>query len=720
MVSKEKNMKRFVFLIWFFNVVVLVNAENGSRLWLRYETVPPSLGSELLEKITAIQHNSQNPSMIVAANELQEAMMGFTGARIPVVGKPDAPGILLVTANTRMARRLGLNAELRNMHPDGYLIKTARLNNVTHTIIASPTETGVLYGSFDWIRQIQSGNYDHQIIVKSEPHFDLRMLNHWDNLDGTIERGYAGYSLWKWDELADVLSPRYEQYARANASVGINASVPNSVNANPQVLTPEYLEKLKALADVFRPYGIQLFISVNFASPAALGYLPHSDPFDPAVQQWWKDKAKEIYRLIPDFGGFLVKANSEGQPGPMDYGRNHADGANMLAAALKPYGGLVIWRAFVYDPGDKDRAIQAFDEFMPFDGIFADNVIIQVKNGPVDFQPREPFSPLFGAMKETQVMMELQITQEYTGFSNHLVFLGSQNEEALKSDTWAYGEGSTVARVTDGTLIPHPVSAIAGVANTGEDTNWTGHHFGQANWYAFGRQAWNHTLTSEQIADEWIKATFTSNPDFLEPVKDLMLNSHEAVVNYMMPLGLHHLFAWGHHYGPEPWCDVPGAREDWLPRYYHKASEYGIGFDRTRNGSGAVDQYFPPLNDMYNNVETTPEEFLLWFHHLPWNHTMKNGRTLWDEMAFKYQEGVDSVRSFQKTWDRMEPFIDQERFRHVQSRLRTQVRDAVWWRDAIMLYFQTYSGLPIPYELERPVHDLEDLMKIQLDLKHHN
>jgi alpha-glucuronidase len=713
-------MKRLFLSMFLFLVVIVLKGEDGSRLWLRYDLVQGHLLEMLQTGATSISADTRDQTLLLAATELQRSVEGFTGRTLSITSDIGNGSIVLVTSGTALARRMGLTSELRQMHKDGYLIRDLVHNNRKITVVASPTSVGVLYGVFHWIRLVQTSQLQAGLNVKSEPRYDLRMLNHWDNLNGTIERGYAGYSLWKWEELPETLSPRYVEYARANASIGINGMVPNNVNANPQILTTEYIRKLKALADVFRPWGIRVFVSVNFASPAVVGGLPNSDPLEKNVQDWWQNKAREIYRLIPDFGGFLVKANSEGQPGPMDYGRTHVDGANMLAQALKPHGGIVIWRAFVYDPGEEDRARQAYLEFVPHDGAFADNVIIQVKNGPVDFQPREPFSPLFGAMDKTPTMIEFQITQEYTGFSNHLVFLGPQNEEVLKSDTYARGEGSTVAKVTDGTLIPNLIKAVAGVANIGEDTNWCGHHFAQANWYAFGRQAWDHTLESEQIADEWIRMTFTSDPGFLEPVKEMMLQTHEAVVNYMMPLGLHHLFAWGHHYGPEPWCDVPGAREDWLPRYYHNASEFGIGFDRTRKGSGAVDQYFPPLNDLFNDVNTCPEIYLLWFHHLPWTHTMKNGRTLWDEMAHKYQEGVDSVREFQKVWDRMEPYVDAQRFRHVQSRLRIQARDAVWWRDAIMLYFQTYSGMPIPYELERPVHDLEDLKEIKLDMTHHN
>jgi len=567
---------------------------------------------------------------------------------------------------------------------------------------------------------IQTGSDLSTLHISEQPSYDIRILNHWDNLNGTVERGYAGRSIWQWDQLPEKISPRYSEYARANASIGINATVLNNVNASPDILTADYLKKVKVIADILRPYHIRVYLSVNFSSPKILGGLSDSDPLNPHVQHWWQEKTKEIYRLIPDFGGFLVKANSEGQPGPQDYGRTHAEGANMLADALRPHGGIVMWRAFVYNPTPEDRAKQAYLEFKPLDGSFRDNVIIQVKNGPVDFQPREPFSPLFGSMQQTALMPELQITQEYLGFSNHLVFLAPQWKEFLESDTHCKGPQNTVTGNTDRSIYPHRLSAIAGVANIGQDVNWCGHHFAQANWYAFGRLAWNHTLTAEEIAAEWIGMTFTTEPAFSEPVKEMMLRSWETAVDYMMPLGLHHIFAWDHHYGPEPWCDISGARADWLPPYYHNASPEGIGFDRTTTGSDAVSQYCSPLREQLNDRESCPEELLLWFHHVPWDYPMRNGRTLWDELCYRYDGGVQQVREFQKIWDRMEPFVDNDRFRHVQSRLKIQSRDAVWWKDACLLYFQTFSGRPIPYDIERPVHELEELKQIKLDLKHHN
>jgi alpha-glucuronidase len=586
--------------------------------------------------------------------------------------------------------------------------------------ISASAEIGLLYAAYHLLRLQETGMVSSSIDITEKPACDVRILNHWDNLDGTVERGYAGYSLWKWHELPAVISPRYEAYARANASIGINGTVLNNVNASPDILKSDYLLKVKALADIFRPYGIKVYLSVNFSSPKIIGGLADSDPLNPAVQQWWKNKVKEIYQLIPDFGGFLVKANSEGQPGPQDYGRTHADGANMLADALKPNDGIVMWRAFVYNPSGEDRAKQAYLEFMPLDGKFRDNVLIQVKNGPIDFQPREPFSPLFGAMQQTALMPELQITQEYLGFSNHLVFLATQWKEFLNSDTYCHGVGSTVAKVTDGTIFKHKLSAIAGVANVGEDANWTGHHIAQANWYAFGRLAWNNTLSAETIAEEWIKQTFTSDETFVAPVRKMLMDSWETVVDYMMPLGLHHIFAWDHHYGPEPWCYFDWARPDWLPGYYHQADSIGLGFNRTKTGSDAISQYFTPLNEQWGDLSACPEKLLLWFHHVPWDYQMKNGRILWDELCYRYDAGVQQVKGFQKTWDMMEQLVDPERFRHVQSRLKIQSRDAVWWKDACLLYFQTYSKRPIPFDIERPVHELEDLMRIKLELKHHN
>ncbi|HBG57491.1 alpha-glucuronidase family glycosyl hydrolase [Proteiniphilum sp. UBA1028] len=695
-----------------FTAIGQLSAEDGSRLWLRFQ---------LQEKTNLPDFSGiQGELSSIALQEFQLAWEEMTGNSLLETDKPTGHTLLIGTLENRLIRRLVDREELHELGPEGYILRSVMQGKDRFTIIASTKENGLLYGAYHLLRLIQTNKYNDTLRITERPRYDIRILNHWDNLNGTVERGYAGYSIWQWDQLPEQISPRYREYARANASVGINGTVLNNVNASPDILTDDYLKKAKVIADILRPYKIKVYLSVNFSSPKILGGIPDSDPLNPRVRQWWQEKAREIYRLIPDFGGFLVKANSEGQPGPQDYGRTHADGANMLADALQPHGGIVMWRAFVYNPTEEDRAKQAYSEFMPLDGQFRKNVVIQVKNGPVDFQPREPFSPLFGSMKQTALMPELQITQEYLGFSNHLVYLATQWKEFLESDTHCNGDHSTVAKTTDGTLYQHPVSAIAGVANIGQDANWCGHHFAQANWYAFGRLTWDHTLPAEEIADEWIRMTFSNRDDFVAPIKQLMLSSWEAAVNYMMPLGLHHIFAWNHHYGPEPWCDIPGARRDWLPPYYHNASEKGIGFDRTTTGSNAVSQYCSPLNGQFNDVNSCPEELLLWFHHAPWSHRMQNGRTLWEELCYRYDDGVQQVREFQKTWDRMEPYLDRERFRHVQSRLRIQSRDAVWWKDACLLYFQTFSRMSIPYDIERPIHELEELKQIKLDLKHHN
>ncbi|MFV0537475.1 MAG: alpha-glucuronidase [Dysgonomonas sp.] len=675
-------MKYLIYLTFLILLPLSLFAEDGSRLWLRFPE-----GEQGKAKIIS-KHNS--PTIQIARQELTSHWQGTTV-------------------------ELQLNKKL-NYLKDGYQIKSDK----DKIIISASQDAGLLYAAYHLLRLQETAENLSNINIEEKPRYDIRILNHWDNLDRTVERGYAGYSLWKWDELPSTLSPRYAEYARANASIGINGTVLNNVNATPDILTNEYLLKVKALSDVFRPYGLKVYLSVNFSSPKELGKLSDSDPLNPAVKDWWKSKVKEIYNLIPDFGGFLVKANSEGLPGPQDYGRTHADGANMLADALKPYNGIVMWRAFVYNPSNEDRAKQAYQEFVPLDGQFRDNAIIQIKNGPIDFQPREPFSPLFGALRKTPEMVEFQITQEYLGFSNHLVYLAPLFKETLDSDTYSDGEGSTIAKLTDGTLRPNKTTAICAVANIGEDVNWCGHHFAQANWYAFGRLAWNHQLSSEQIADEWIKMTFSKDKEFVAPIKQMMLTSRETAVDYMMPLGLHHIFAFGHHYGPEPWCDVPGARPDWMPWYYHKADSVGLGFDRTKTGSDAVSQYFTPLNEIYGNIDTCPENLILWFHHVPWNYRMKNGSILWDNLCYKYDSGVQQVREYQKIWDKLEAYVDNQRFGEVQSRLKIQARDAVWWKDACLLYFQTFSKQPIPYSIERPVHELEDLKKIKLDMKHHN
>jgi len=682
------------FIILFFASLNL-HAEDGHDLWLRTKSTG----------IVDIVCEKSSSTLNIAIQELKQCWRGESGTTLTLTVKPN---ILIVD--------------------DGFKISPGE--------IQANTDLGILYGVYELLRRQQTGEQIKEEIFN--PSYERRLLNHWDNLDGSIERGYAGLSIF-WRKGKDSLivtgedKKLWEEYARANASIGINGTVLNNVNASPNMLTSEIINRAKEVADVLRPFGIKIYLSVKFSSPSLIGGLKTSDPLNPEVTKWWNAKVKEIYNLIPDFGGFLVKANSEGQPGPQDFGRTHADGANMMADALKPNGGIVMWRAFVYETSGGDRAKQAYSEFMPLDGQFRDNVIIQVKNGPVDFQPREPFSPLFGAMKKTSVMPELQITQEYLGHSIHLVFLSTMWEEFLQSETYQQGKGSTVARCTDGSVYPQKYTAIAGVSNIGLDANWCGHHFAQANWYAFGRLAWNNSLSSEQIAVEWIKLTFCQTAEnfdkikdpllvewdlnFLKPVKQMILESREAAVNYMMPLGLHHIFAPDHHYGPGPWWAPKGVRKDWTPPYYHQADTNGIGFDRTQTGSNAVSQYHEPLNSKFNDLKTCPEIYLLWFHHLPWNYKMKSGRSLWDELCYYYDIGLQQVRQFQKVWDKIQPYVDSQRFVEVQSKLRNQCSNAHEWKDACLLYFQQFSRQPIPYEIERPVHDLEYL--IEIDMKRH-
>lgn len=585
---------------------------------------------------------------------------------------------------------------------DGYrIISSADGDDTTDDVrIIANTDIGLLYGVYELIARPDFCGDSVAV-----PAISRRILNHWDNLDGTVERGYAGHSLWDWESLPDTLSPRYEDYARANASIGINGTVLNNVNASPKILTRDYLIKVSRLADIFRPYGIRVYLSVNFASPMVLDSLPTADPLDRRVAKWWADKADEIYSLIPDFGGFLVKANSEGQPGPMDFGRSHADGANMLAKALAPHDGIVMWRAFVYSPADADRAKQAYLEFQPLDGRFDPNVIIQIKNGPVDFQPREPYSPLFGAMPQTAQMPEFQITQEYLGHANHLAYLAT-----IWTEFFDYVD-------------PDTFDAIAGVANIGDDPDFTGNPLAQANWYAFGRLAWNPRLSAYKIAVDWVNRILidpahTPAP-IIEALVGMFVESREAVVDYMMPLGLHHLFAFGHHYGPEPWCDVDGARPDWLPKYYHRADSLGLGFDRSPSGSNAVAQYPEPLRSRFASLETCPEQFLLWFHHVDWRHTMKSGKTLWDELCLTYQRGVDRVAAFNQTWADSRPYIDPALHADITRRLATQLADARWWRDACLLYFAEYSRLPLPQGVEAPAKTLDEYKAIRLPINNY-
>lgn len=564
---------------------------------------------------------------------------------------------------------------------------------LTDSSIIASSSIGILYGAYDLLRLQETGNLSH--LSKTEkPAVNLRILNHWDNLDGSIERGYAGKSIWKWDEIildkagefkniSKDLRNRLITYARSNASIGINGAVLNNVNASPQMMTSEYLHKVKVIADIFRPYGIRVYLSINFASPMALGYTKTADPLDMKVQLWWKKKAKEIYASIPDFGGFLVKANSEGQPGPGDYHRSHADGANMLADALKPFGGIVMWRSFVYGANHKgeDRVKQAVSEFKYQDGKFRDNVILQSKNGPLDFQPREPYAPIFDNIHQTPQIAELQITQEYLGQSKHLVYLAPMWKEFFRF------------------VSPDKLKGIAGVSNIGDNANWCGHPFSQANWYAFGRLAWNPSISSEEIAHEWLILTYECKDErFTKPVEMMMLTSREACVNYMMPLGLHHIFKFDHHYGPEPDGFKAEYPLEWCPVYYHQADSNGIGFNRSSDGTDAVGQYPEPYRSLYDNLATCPEEYLLWFHHVPWNYRMKSGSTLWEELCMRYYMGVSMVETYRDYWhtstkEYMKDHITE--WEMTDSLLNVQLASAKEWRDVCLKYFQTFSKMNI-------------------------
>jgi alpha-glucuronidase len=533
------------------------------------------------------------------------------------------------------------------------------------------------------------------------------MLNHWDNLDRTVERGYAGFSIWDWHKLPGHIDQRYIDYARANASIGINGITLTNVNANATILTPTYMAKVKALADAFRPYGIKVFLTARFSAPMELGKLPNADPLNPEVKQWWAAKINELYQYIPDFGGFVVKANSEGQPGPGDYKRSHADGANMLADAMGTHEGIVIWRAFVYaaeNPDDRHK--QAYADFQPLDGKFRPNVMVQVKNGAIDFMPREPFHPLFGAMPQTPLMMEFQVTQEYLGQATNWVFLAPLFKEVLDSDTYAKGKGSTVSRVIDGSLDGHTLSGMTGVANIGAEINWTGHPMAQANWYALGRLAWDYQLSSQSIADEWLRMTYSNHADFIQGILPVMLRSREIVVNYMNPLGLHHIMGTGHHYGPAPWV-ANLNRPEWNPVYYHKADSVGIGFNRTSSGSNALAQYHPSVRAKWENTQSCEEKLLLWFHHLPWDYKMKNGNTLWNELCNHYETGFKEVEWMKQQWSLQEKHVDARRFNSVKMLLNIQQEEAKWWRDACVSYFQTFSKRPYPTGFSAPAQALD-------------
>lgn len=669
-------------------------AEDGYALWLRYAPLSPAQVTAAnshggLVKVLA-DHDA--PTVKAALAELSRAFPAMLGPR----PEPMGPGMLMGLADRLEGEAARLAAPLAGKTPGAY--RLALLADGS-TLIAANDEIGLLYGTFALLRHLQASGSLDGLDELSAPVMPLRMLNHWDNPDGTVERGYSGRSIFDWWRLPGHLDQRMIDYARANASLGINGTVVNNVNAKADMLNARYIARLKRLADAFRPYGIRVYLSARFSAPRDLGGLPTADPLDPAVRAWWKAKADEIYADIPDFGGFLVKANSEGQPGPQDYGRNHADGANMLAEAIGNRG-TVIWRAFVYQSSaETDRAKLAYEEFQPLDGKFAANVIVQIKNGPIDFQPREPFHPLFGAMPRTRLMLEAQITKEYLGQSTHLAYLAPMWAEALGAETGHGGKRPlTVAQTITG-------GGMAGVANIGADHNWSGSHFDQANWYAFGRMAWEPTLDSEAIAREWAAQTFNRDPAFLAQVTPLMMRSRQAAVDYMTPLGLTHQMATGHHYGPGPWVSDL-ARPEWNPTYYSRADRSGIGFDRTKSGSDALSQYAPSAARQWRDARTIDEAYLLWFHHVSWDAQLKSGRSVWAELIARYDFGVSEVDAMAASWAGLSAYVDAERFRDTAEYLAIQRDEARWWRDASIAYFAEVSGRPLPAGTRPPAHDL--------------
>lgn len=694
-------------------------AEDGYRMWLRYEaTADTQLRTQYQQHFTNVVQQGESPTLALAARELTTGLGGITAQEVTTNAASPTDGSVIIGTpeSSAVIKSLKLNNQLSALGEEGFVIARREYRGKPITAIAANSDVGVLYGSFHLLRLLQTQTPVNELATQSAPAVEHRVVNHWDNLNRVVERGYAGLSLWDWGTLpAYKDNPRYHDYARINASLGINGTVINNVNADARILTDQFLEKAAALADVFRPYGIKLYLSVKFNSPMLLDGFETADPLDPKVQQWWKERTQKVYDYIPDFGGFLVKANSEGQPGPQDFNRNHAEGANMLAEALEPFGGVVFWRAFVYAPEQGDRFREAYDEFMPLDGKFKDNVIVQIKNGPIDFQPREPFSPLFGSLEKTNIALELQVTQEYFGFSYHLAYQGPLFTEALNADTYAKGEGTTIGKILAGDVFDYKHTGMAAVINPGNSRNWTSHPFVQSSWYAFGRLAWDVSLSSDSIADEWLRQTFSNDAEFLNPMQEIMAISREAGVNYRMPLGLTHLYAQGHHYGPAPWHDKSG-RPDWTAYYYHKATKDGIGFDRTKSGSNAIEQYHDELTNKFADPDTTPEDILLWFHHLGWDYQMDSGRTLWQELVHKYDTGVAQVEQMQTAWESVKDYVDAERYQRVKALLNVQLRDAKHWRDACVSYFQSVNGLPLPQGSPEPAHDLDYYKRMEKEL----
>ena len=703
---------KYIFSVLFLCACMRAQSESGYALWLRY--MPMGRDGEKIgaAQLSRIYLTAKLGDLAPIREEWSRASIGWFGQALQI-GEQAGAGVIFLSVNEAAEAGYMKAEEARDLGKEGFFVHRSASSTFSPVVVVAGDAAGLLYGSFQVLRWVNSRSLPTSLHQAFRPRIQWRMLNHWDNLDRYVERGYAGESIWNWQTLPGVTDQRYTDYARANASIGINTTVLTNVNANATVLTNAYLQKVKALADVFRPYHLRVMLTARFSAPMEIGGLKTADPRDPAVQRWWKTKVEEIFRLIPDFGGFLVKANSEGQPGPQAYGRSHAEGANLLAAALAPHGGIVIWRTFVYHADiSVDRAKQAYQEFLPLDGQFAPNVMVQVKNGPVDFQPREPFHPLFGALSKTPTVAEFQLTQEYLGFSTHLVYLGTLFRETLDADTHRPSAGSRVANIVSGSAYGYAHTGMAGVANIGSDINWCGHPFAQANWYALGRLAWDPDLDAGRMAEEWIRQTFTNDAKAVAAIRHMMISSREYVVQYMTPMGLHHIMGYGHHYGPAPWYDA-APRPDWNCTYYHQADSLGIGFDRTASGTDALSQYAPAAARNWSRPESTDPRYLLWFHHLSWDYTLPSGQSLWQALCLQYQAGVDGVRGMQEAWTSVSSHIDPERFRQVQQRLQVQVQEATWWKDACLSYFASVSGKSLPAGVEAPRHTLEYYKTLQ-------
>lgn len=685
----------FLLTLVLFDLAAPAMAEDGHEAWLRYHALSKAQIARYAPMTATLVTGTSSLTLDAAAAELRLGISGLLRRTPGSARAVSTDGAVVIGTPASSPAIASLHLNLSGAGKEGFVLRSTAMNGHKATVIAANSDIGVLYGAFAFLRRMQTGASLDNLDITDAPKLMVRVLNHWDNLDGSIERGFAGASLWRWQTLPAYRDPRYREYARLNASIGINGAVLNNVNTSANSLTTGYIEKTAALAEEFRPYGVHVWMAPRFSAPQEIGHLKTSDPLDPQVRAWWKAKVEEIYKAIPDFGGFLVKANSEGQPGPQEYGRSHSDGANMFADLLAPHGGIVMYRAFVYDDPGKDwhidRVAEAYRIIKPSDGQFRDNVLVQEKEGPLDFQPREPFAPLFGAMPKSNMAVEFPVTKEYTGQGADLTYTGFMYEQIYRSDTFAHGPGSTVAKI----VMNQKLTGTAGVANIGNDRNWTGSIFNQANWYAYGRFAWNPESSAKAVGEEWSRMTFGNDPKTVTTTVNMLMNSWPAMMDYQAPIGLtfQELDGANTHYGPWPWLDSP-RRSDWADVYFNRADEVGLGVDRSHTGYNTAAQYNSPLKEQFDDITTTPEEFLLWFHHTPWDHRMKSGRTMWEELQFTYSKGLSGVEAMQKQWDGLKVGIDAERFTAVKQYLAMQHRGAVWFRDASLAYFQTFAKRP--------------------------